>query len=67
VQVSRDAAPGAFAATIAAATYLGDTMQYELVAGPLTIHARAQPRFDLAEGDAVHWSVPPDACLLVSA
>jgi iron(III) transport system ATP-binding protein len=67
VQVSRDPVPGAFAAMLAAATYLGDTMQYELIAGPLTIHARVQPRFDLAESDAVHWSVSPDACFLVPA
>jgi iron(III) transport system ATP-binding protein len=60
-------APGTFAATLANTTYLGDTMQYELAAGPLVIHARTQPRFDLAEGAAVYWSVPPEACFLVPA
>jgi iron(III) transport system ATP-binding protein len=66
VTLSRDPAPGAFAATVTAAIYLGDTMQYELASGSFTIHARAQ-RFDLAEGAPVYWSVPPDACFLVPA
>jgi hypothetical protein len=33
----------------------------------LRIHARAQPRFDLAEGATVYWSVPPEACFLLPA
>jgi iron(III) transport system ATP-binding protein len=67
VRLSREAAPGAFAATLTVATYLGDTMQYELVAGPLTIHARSHKRDDLVEGGVVHWSVPPESCFLVPA
>ncbi len=67
VVLSRDPVPGACTATLTGATYLGDTMQYELAAGPLTIHARVQARFAMAEGAAVYWSVPPEACFLVPA
>jgi hypothetical protein len=65
--LSRDPVPGACTATLTGATYLGDTMQYELAAGPLTIHARVQARFAMAEGAVVYWSVPPEACFLVPA
>jgi hypothetical protein len=67
VVLSRDPVPGACTATLTGATYLGDTMQYELAAGPLTIHARVQARFAMAEGAVVYWSVPPEACFLVPA
>jgi len=57
----------AMAATLIRATYLGDLMEYELRAGGLTIWARSLARGDLAEGAQVFWSVPPDACFLVTA
>jgi iron(III) transport system ATP-binding protein len=59
--------PGMFPATLTAATYLGDLMQYELRAAGFVIWARARPRADLAEGAPVFWLVPPDACFLVAA
>ncbi len=54
-------------AVVSAAAYLGDLMQYELQAGDLSICARSLPRDDLREGATVYWSVPPEACFLVSA
>ena len=59
--------PGAFAATLTTATYLGDWMQYEVVAGGLTIGARGLARADLAVGATVFWSAPQEACFLVAA
>jgi iron(III) transport system ATP-binding protein len=67
VRLSPKAEPGAHPAQLVAATYLGDLMQYELRAGDLTICARGLPRGDLTEGTTVFWSVPPEACFLVTA
>jgi iron(III) transport system ATP-binding protein len=67
VRLSPNAEPGAHPAQLVAATYLGDLMQYELRAGDLTICARGLPRGDLTEGTTVFWSVPSEACFLVTA
>ncbi len=67
VRLATQPGPGAFPATLTAANYLGDLVQYHLHAGELTIWARGLPRSDLAEGAAVFWSVPPEACFLVAA
>ncbi|MBV9740394.1 MAG: ABC transporter ATP-binding protein [Hyphomicrobiales bacterium] len=66
VRLSPTCEMGAAPATLVRATYLGDLMEYELRAGELTILARALARGDLAEGATVFWSVPPDACFLVT-
>ena len=66
VQLFPHAAPGTHPATVVAATYLGDFMQYELRCGELAICARGLPRPDFAEGAPVFWSVPADACFLVA-
>ncbi len=67
VRLSLSAAPGAIAATLTDATYLGDLMQYELRGDAQVIWARGVPRGDLAVGTRLFWSVSPDACFLVSA
>ncbi|MGA9868624.1 MAG: TOBE domain-containing protein, partial [Acetobacteraceae bacterium] len=67
VLLSAHPEPGAFVATLTSATYLGDWMQYEVVADGLTICARGLAKEDLAVGATVFWSVPQEACFLVAA
>jgi len=67
VRLSPRPEPGAHPAELVGATYLGDLMQYDLRAGDMAICARGLPRGDLTEGTPVFWSVPPEACFLVTA
>ncbi|MGH7154107.1 MAG: ABC transporter ATP-binding protein [Acetobacteraceae bacterium] len=67
LRLSGEAQPGAHPAVLTGATYLGDMMQYELMAGEISLCARTLPRGDLALGATVWWSVVPDACFFVSA
>jgi ABC-type Fe3+/spermidine/putrescine transport system ATPase subunit len=67
VRLSPDAAPDAHPATLVAASFLGDLVQYELRCGELSILARGLPRQDLVAGATVFWSVPPEACFVVAA
>ncbi|MBV9522326.1 MAG: ABC transporter ATP-binding protein [Alphaproteobacteria bacterium] len=54
------------AGTIASSLFLGDTAEYRIRSGALEICALGRPSDDLAEGRAVRWHVPPDACLVLA-
>lgn len=67
VRLSSQPEPGAHAATLSSATYLGDLMQYEVRSGLHTIYARSVSRPDLTVGEAVYWTVSPDSTFFVES
>lgn len=67
VELSPAPVPGAFAAELETATYLGDFTQFALRSGAVAITASGLPRPGLIPGATVFWSVRPDACFLVPA
>ncbi len=66
VRLSTKPELSAYPALLTGATFLGDLMQYELRAGEIEICARGLSRDDLQPGRTIYWSVPSDACFLVS-
>ncbi len=63
VQMERDG--DGCAGVITRSLYLGDVAHYTIRSGPIEITAHDRPRAELAEGSEVHWSVPPEHCLLL--
>jgi len=63
VQIGASGIAGGIAGTISGIMFLGDLIQYRIASGPLEIVALDRPRADLAVGQQVRWSVPPERCL----
>jgi ABC-type Fe3+/spermidine/putrescine transport system ATPase subunit len=56
---------GGIAGIIARIVFLGDAAQYYIRSGPVEICAHDRPRGDVAEGQAVWWTVEPEHCLVL--
>jgi iron(III) transport system ATP-binding protein len=52
--------------TISSLMFLGDMVQYRIASGAFEVIALDRPRPDLAVGQQVRWSVPPERCLALS-
>jgi ABC-type Fe3+/spermidine/putrescine transport system ATPase subunit len=56
---------GGIAGTLTHTLFLGDAAQYYIRTGEALICAEDRPRADLAEGQAVWWTVAPEHCLVL--
>ncbi|HET6181980.1 MAG TPA: ABC transporter ATP-binding protein [Acetobacteraceae bacterium] len=66
VRLSAAPEPGAHPAEVAAATCLGDIVEYELRCGEVALSARELSRRALPPGTPVFWRVDPDDCFLLA-